>query len=280
MRRMKGWRVWWPCRNKLPCLLSGEHCQVGVAMTPDIYHEKQIKELCALHSLNNLFQDGAAFAKSELDNICYALSPDNWFNPHKSLLGTGNYDINVIMAALVTKGCGVVWFDKRKDPQVLVPGQAVGFILNVPSQYRLGPVQLPLRRKHWVAIRSIRGIYYNLDSKLDTPEIIGQAGELIQYLREELRHKEKELFVVVTEEVERLRAWCSSPPLHPDAATTAEGEEFLATMTSTNCLVNGKELPPGAAAFNPPGLSFIDQESAGPDSWSVGQAMKASQETL
>lgn len=74
----------------------------------------QIKELCALHSLNNLFQDGAAFAKSELDNICYALSPDNWFNPHKSLLGTGNYDINVIMAALDTKGCGVVWFDKRK----------------------------------------------------------------------------------------------------------------------------------------------------------------------
>lgn len=74
----------------------------------------QIKELCALHSLNNLFQDSGAFAKSELDSICHALAPDNWFNPHKSVLGTGNYDINVIMAALVTKGCGVVWFDKRK----------------------------------------------------------------------------------------------------------------------------------------------------------------------
>lgn len=253
-------------------------------MTPDIYHEKQIKELCALHSLNNLFQDGAAFAKSELDNICYALSPDNWFNPHKSLLGTGNYDINVIMAALVSKGCGVVWFDKRKDPQVLMLEKVVGFILNVPSEYRLGPVQLPLRRKHWIAIRSIRGIYYNLDSKLENPEIIGKEQELINYLREELKHKDKELFVVVTEEVERLRAWCCPQPNHTMAAVTAstnyaEDIEFPADMMSTNCLVNGKELQSGDA-FNPPGLSFIDQEPGGPDRWSVGEAMKASQETL
>ncbi|KAK8726890.1 hypothetical protein OTU49_010115 [Cherax quadricarinatus] len=102
------------CCTWIEKVIRCEENQVGVAMTPDIYHEKQIKELCALHSLNNLFQDGGAFAKSELDSICYALSPDNWFNPHKSLLGTGNYDINVIMAALVTKGCGVIWFDKRK----------------------------------------------------------------------------------------------------------------------------------------------------------------------
>ena len=44
-----------------------------VSMEPDgsIYHEKQSKELCALHALNNLFQDEKAFTKSELDNICY-----------------------------------------------------------------------------------------------------------------------------------------------------------------------------------------------------------------
>ena len=62
-----------------------------------------------------------------------------------------------------------------------MPEKVVGFILNVPSQYRLGPVQLPLRRKHWIAIRSIRGIYYNLDSKLDTPEIIGKVS-LVNYV--------------------------------------------------------------------------------------------------
>ena len=34
-----------------------------------IYHEKQIKELCALHALNNLFQE-SYFTKAMLDDIC------------------------------------------------------------------------------------------------------------------------------------------------------------------------------------------------------------------
>lgn len=37
----------------------------------NIYHEKQVKELCALHALNNLFQDKNAFNKQMLDNICH-----------------------------------------------------------------------------------------------------------------------------------------------------------------------------------------------------------------
>ena len=35
-----------------------------------IYHEKQSRELCALHALNNLFQDQHAFTKRDLDDIC------------------------------------------------------------------------------------------------------------------------------------------------------------------------------------------------------------------
>lgn len=73
-----------------------------------------MKELCALHALNNLFQEHDAFSKTELDAICYSLSPNVWINPHKSLLGLGNYDINVIMAALQQKGYEAIWFDKRK----------------------------------------------------------------------------------------------------------------------------------------------------------------------
>lgn len=72
-----------------------------------------MKELCALHALNNLFQE-RGFNKQKLDQICYSLSPDVWINPHKSLLGLGNYDINVIMAALQQKGREAVWFDKRR----------------------------------------------------------------------------------------------------------------------------------------------------------------------
>ncbi|XP_054285000.1 josephin-like protein [Macrosteles quadrilineatus] len=165
-----------------------------------IYHEKQVRELCALHALNNLFQEKKAFTKAELDDICQSLSPDVWINPHRSVLGLGNYDVNVIMTALQRRGYEAIWFDKRKDPSCLRLDSIAGFILNVPSDYRLGFVLLPLKRRHWVAVRQISGTYYNLDSKLDSPLVIGQDRELLDYLREQLDSKEKELFIIVSAE--------------------------------------------------------------------------------
>ncbi|GAB6022886.1 Josephin-1 [Chamberlinius hualienensis] len=175
-----------------------------------VYHEKQVKELCALHALNNLFQDSKAFSKCQLDNICLRLSPDRFINPHRSILGFGNYDINVIMAALQNKNYETVWFDKRKDPLCLNLPVIMGFILNIPSEYKFGVIQLPIKRKHWIAIRKIGTYYYNLDSKLDKPEIIGNDGELIQFLRKHLECKDSELFVVVVEEVEKSFSWKKS----------------------------------------------------------------------
>ncbi|CAN7942823.1 unnamed protein product, partial [Ixodes hexagonus] len=86
----------------------------GLGGAPLVYHERQVKELCALHALNNLFQDGGAFSKGSLDDICHSLSPDHLVNPHKSVLGLGNYDVNVIMSALQLRGYEAIWFDKRK----------------------------------------------------------------------------------------------------------------------------------------------------------------------
>ena len=34
------------------------------------YHERQVKQLCALHALNNLLQDKTAFRQKDLDDIC------------------------------------------------------------------------------------------------------------------------------------------------------------------------------------------------------------------
>ena len=101
-----------------------------------IYHERQSRQLCALHVLNNLLQVNIhihvdylilpdllsyfflkekAFTKAQLDDICTQLAPDNqWWNPHRSPLGLGNYDVNVMMAALQGKDCQAIWFDKRK----------------------------------------------------------------------------------------------------------------------------------------------------------------------
>ncbi|XP_043283133.1 josephin-2 [Venturia canescens] len=173
---------------------------------PGIYHERQVKELCALHALNNMFQE-RCFNKQELDQICYGLSPDVWINPHKSFLGLGNYDINVIMAALQKRGCEAVWFDKRRDPKCLSLDNIDGFILNVPTEYKLGFVLLPLKRRHWVALRKIHGAFYNLDSKLDSPQLIGKDDELLTYLRDQIESKEKELFLVVSREVESRQGW-------------------------------------------------------------------------
>lgn len=85
-----------------------------------------MKELCALHALNNLFQE-RGFSKQELDQICYSLSPDVWINPHKSLLGLGNYDINVIMAALQRRGREAVWFDKRRSVFIGIARNCVNY---------------------------------------------------------------------------------------------------------------------------------------------------------
>lgn len=36
----------------------------------EIYHERQSKELCALHALNNIFQDKSAF--TQVSYVCKA----------------------------------------------------------------------------------------------------------------------------------------------------------------------------------------------------------------
>lgn len=172
-----------------------------------VYHERQSLQMCALHALNNLFQDGRAFSRSQLDEICARLSPDNLINPHKSVLGLGNYDINVIMSALETQNHAAVWFDKRKGVDILDLDRVYGFILNIPTDYEWGFIRIPLKRRHWTCVRRINGHYYNLDSKLEFPELIGEEPEVVKYLKDQIGHKEKELFVVVSKEVDESRAW-------------------------------------------------------------------------
>lgn len=195
----------------------------GVGVSAPVYHERQMKELCALHALNNLFQDSKAFTKPMLDQICHSLSPDHLVNPHKSVLGLGNYDVNVIMAALQSKGFEAIWFDKRKDPSVIDLSKIMGFILNVPNELKFAFLQFPLSRKHWIAVREIRqfvtepfpcecyhgsrprgeppGLFFNLDSKLDAPQCIGGEEDVIKYLQEQAKSKDREIFIVVRHDV-------------------------------------------------------------------------------
>ncbi|NXF56250.1 JOS2 protein, partial [Oceanites oceanicus] len=189
------------------------------------YHERQRLELCAVHALNNVLQR-PCFTQEAADEICkrrvaprfspplphfplFLLAPDARLNPHRSLLGTGNYDVNVIMAALQSLELAAVWWDKRRSLERLALGQILGFILNVPSHVSLGFVALPLRRKHWLAVRQLRGTYYNLDSKLRAPVAIGGEAELRAFLRDFLSQGLCEVFLVVPRAVEEAGAWLS-----------------------------------------------------------------------
>lgn len=139
------------------------------------------------------------FTKEFLDNICAKLSPDEYINPHKSVLGLGNYDVNVLMAALETRSMQMEWFDKRKEVTAssLELYRAFGFILNIPSDYTFGFVTLPIKSRHWIAIKRMQDDkYYNLDSKLDSPRCIGRPEDFVNYLKNEMKANDKELFLV------------------------------------------------------------------------------------
>ncbi|CAF1829160.1 josephin-like protein [Brassica napus] len=140
-----------------------------------IYHERQRLQFCLLHSLNNLFQDKDAFTRESLNSIAEKLVADDpnketWTTPLSLLLKphhntlTGNYDVNVMIAALEGKGKSVVWHDKRHSVD-LGADNLMGVVLNAPVK-RYGGLW---RSRHWVVMRKINGVWYNLDSDLVVP---------------------------------------------------------------------------------------------------------------
>ncbi|KAK6468669.1 josephin-2 [Huso huso] len=176
--------------------------------SPDVFHEKQRLELCAIHALNNVLQE-RIFSKEAADDICKRLSPESRMNPHRSFLGTGNYDVNVIMAALQSRGLAAVWWDKRRSLDSLCLDRVFGFILNIPSLVLLGFLSLPIKRRHWIAVRQVNGSYYNLDSKLKEPARIGSDTELRKFLEEQISQDPCEMLLVVQREVEDDGSWMS-----------------------------------------------------------------------
>lgn len=80
----------------------------------------------------------------------------------------------------------------------------------MPSDYKFGFIVIPFRKRHWIAIRRIDNIYWNLDSKISKPERIGNENELRSYLNAHLQSNDKELFVVVSKENEENRLWLKS----------------------------------------------------------------------
>ncbi|KAL6648398.1 hypothetical protein ACP70R_012622 [Stipagrostis hirtigluma subsp. patula] len=172
-----------------------------------VYHERQRLQFCLLHALNNLMQEKECFTRAELDGIAGNLvlsdpNKDQWtplsfvFKPHHNVF-TGNYDVNVLIAALEARKKKVVWHDHRKGASSIdLDAEAlVGLMINVPVRRLRGL----WTGRHWVAIRSIDGIWFNLDSDFSEPKqfkdkekvlefldsVLGQGGELMIVLQDE-----------------------------------------------------------------------------------------------
>lgn len=168
-------------------------------MTQDTYHEKQRLMRCALHTLNNLFQE-QAFTKEDLDEYSHTLTPGSWINPHKNLLGLGNYDINVMMVALRTKGYTIKWWDRRKDLANIPYDNVYGLIINYVSMKFFGFWE----SRHWFSMRTLpvngSPMWYSFDSKLSSPYQFDSTQKVIEYLRDIVQSKQGEVLMVVKED--------------------------------------------------------------------------------
>lgn len=158
-----------------------------------VYHERQRLQFCLIHSLNNLFQEKDAFTRASLNAIAekldlYDPNKATWtplsaiFKPHHNSL-TGNYDINVLIAALEeVKGKKVTWHDRRLGASsIALDGtrdELFGIVLNIPVR-RYGGIW---RSRHWVALRRIEGVWYNLDSEFPSPCPFKNVDEVTRFI--------------------------------------------------------------------------------------------------
>ena len=82
------------------------------------------------------------FHKSELDDICVTLANGKrFFNPHRSVFGLGNYDVNVLSVAVQSRGFEVSWHDARTDVKQVDLDQHFAIIANqrtAAKWYRFG----------------------------------------------------------------------------------------------------------------------------------------------
>uniref|UniRef100_A0A0M3I3T8 ubiquitinyl hydrolase 1 n=2 Tax=Ascaris TaxID=6251 RepID=A0A0M3I3T8_ASCLU len=144
--------------------MSSDSCGEGSKCV--LYHERQRMQLCLLHALNSLMQSHA-FTKDDLDGIAESLDHSYWFNKHRSMFGTGNYDVNVLIAALETRHLRVVWFDARRSTALIDRTKVLGYIFNVPSK---GFIPF-LNGRHWFTVREVGSLgFFNFDSKKSQPE--------------------------------------------------------------------------------------------------------------
>jgi josephin len=125
------------------------------------------------------------------------------FKPHRNAV-SGNYDANVLIAALATRSKQVTWFDRRKDIRSLNLATSygddgrllLGMIVNFWSPKLLGLWQ----SRHWVAICKIQGTWYNLDSDNAAPLAFADGEDAIYHYLSTVISNKGEIMLVTNDE--------------------------------------------------------------------------------
>lgn len=164
-------------RTSLKLVPTRKHHKLSFPSLPGLDNTEELvflEQLEANKILMCLFLLAWAEPKSQLVQVTYHCR--HGWSPVSSRLCTlrrfcgRNSQVNVVVSS--------------RDVGCIELSNVTGFILNVPSNMRWGPFRLPLKRQHWIGVREVGGIYYNLDSKLRSPQPIGNSDEL----RWEWRH--------------------------------------------------------------------------------------------
>lgn len=85
--------------------------------------------------------------------------------------------------------------------------QIFGFVVNKPSNVNLIWLEVPIKRPHWFAVRKINDNYYNLDSKLSSPQCIGNEEKVVKFLTDMLSLPAVQLFIIVEKSVAENSLW-------------------------------------------------------------------------
>ncbi|KAJ1909008.1 Josephin-1, partial [Mycoemilia scoparia] len=132
-------------------------------------------------ALINSIESGSGGFKSWLSSWTPSI-----IHPHRSYFGLGNWDVNVITRALKQIGYDVAWHDMRNSPSTidLDNENVLGLIINYEN------TNLYYGRPHWIAIRqlpakvksrngkkTVKKLYWNLDSEIGQPEVIGNRDQ-------------------------------------------------------------------------------------------------------
>ena len=146
-----------------------------------VYHEQQRLMRCAQHTLNGLLQE-PAFDAAALTEIALSLDANKLSLAHRWPV-LGNYDVNVLMLALQQRGYDVRWWDRRRSSAEQLRSAAesdttLGLICN-ERRAILGVIP----SRHWLAVRRVDGVWYDLDSRLPAPVALTPEGLLARLER-------------------------------------------------------------------------------------------------